>query len=52
VLRSSLLSGNSLLVGGPVGSADSPDPVVMMSAVTIGESTEVLSPARVQPELN
>jgi hypothetical protein len=52
VLRSSLLSGNSLSVGGPVGYADSPEPVVMMAVVTIGESTKVLSPARAQSELN
>jgi len=52
VLRSSLLSGNSLSVGGPVGPAVSPDPVVLMSVVTIGESMEVMSPAKVLPELN
>jgi hypothetical protein len=51
-LRSSLLSGNSLLVGGPMGPAVSPDPVVLMSGVTISELMEVMSPARVQPELN
>jgi len=39
-------------VGGPLGPAVSPDPVVLMSVVTIGESIEVMSPARVQPELN
>jgi len=46
-----MLSGNSLSVGGLVGSADFPEPVVMMAVVTFGESTEVLSPARAQPEL-
>jgi hypothetical protein len=35
-----------------VGPAVSPDPVVLMSVVTIGESMEVMSSARVQPELN
>jgi hypothetical protein len=50
--RSSLLSCISLSVGGTVGPAVSPDPVDLMSVVTIGESMEVMSPERVQPELN
>jgi hypothetical protein len=52
VPRSSLLSGISLSVGGTVGPAVSPDPVDLMSVVTIGEPMEVMSPTRVQPELN
>jgi len=39
-------------VGGTVGPAVSPDPVDLMSVVTIGEPMEVMSPAKVQPELN
>jgi len=52
VPRSSLLSGISLSVGGMVGPAVSSDPVDLMSVVTIDEPIEVMSPARVQPELN
>jgi len=52
VLRSSLLLGNSLSMGGSVGPADSPDPVDLMSVVAIDESMVVMSSARVQPEQN